>query len=84
MYRPLVKQKLQTADGEMWVVKHVVEDVLNPGNFLILLVPVGKENDWLVEPIEVYQDQWDSWCFSRGVTFLLPEPENNAEPYRGG
>lgn len=77
MHRPLAKQKIQTADGEVWVVKKVVEDALDPTNFLILLVPVGKENDLLAEPLEVYQDEWNRWCLSKGAKFLLPGPEDH-------
>jgi len=72
MLRPSIHEKLLLADGSVRVVKNLVPDALDPSYFLILLVPESDVDNWLADPIEVYEHEWSEWCLKNGVATLLP------------
>jgi len=70
--RPLAGQRILTRAGEVFVVKAVVQDQLDPTFFLIQLLGEGETSDWLAEPIEVFESDWEEWILAQGAATLLP------------
>ena len=82
MFRPLAGQRILTSEGAVFVVKAVVQDHLDPTFFLIQLVGEGETSDWLAEPIEVFETDWEEWILAQGAATLLPRAR--ARPARRG
>ena len=67
-----------TSEGEVFVVKAVVQDHLDPTFFLIQLLGEGEASDWLAEPIEVFESDWEEWISAQGAATLLPSARGQA------
>ena len=83
MLRPLAGQRILTSEGAVFVVKAVVQDHLDPTFFLIQLVAEGDTGDWLAEPIEVFESDWEEWILAQGAATLLPRAQDLSAT-RGG
>jgi hypothetical protein len=81
--RPLAGQRILTSEGAVFVVKAVVQDHLDPTFFLIQLVGEGETSDWLAEPIEVFESDWEEWILAQGAATLLPRARGPSATRRG-